>query len=58
MAGGMLGQHPGWTGGEAGAVSELAACASGTLCMNLIFLEVTQTGSVKLQGFWYLGRNH
>lgn len=46
MAGGTLGRHPGWAGGEAGVVSELAPCASGTLCVNLIFLEVTQTGSV------------
>ena len=32
--------------GRGRVVSELAACASGTLCVNLIFLEVTQTGSV------------
>lgn len=46
VAGGTLGRHPGWAGGEAGVVSELAPCASGSLCVNLIFLEVTQTGSV------------
>lgn len=46
VAGGTLGRRPGWAGAEAGVVSELAACASGTLCVNLIFLEVIQTGSV------------